>query len=67
MDTQKTVSELLESGLTQQELANLVPCGQSTINAYRLGKRGKNITKAIADRLLYLHKRRCAKPNNKRA
>lgn len=59
MDTQKITRDLLESGLTQQELADLVPCGQSTIAAYLAGTRGARLSKAIGDRLEALHAERC--------
>lgn len=59
MDTKKITRDLLESGLTQQELADLVPCGQSTIAAYLAGTRGKQLSKAIGDRLEQLHAERC--------
>jgi predicted transcriptional regulator len=60
MDIQKSVSDLLGSGLSQQELANLVPCGQSTINAYAKGKRGKRPSLLIGQRILELHRERCS-------
>lgn len=59
MDTQKITSDLLASGLTQQELADLVPCGQSTIAAYLAGTRGSRPSKQIGDRLEQLHADRC--------
>ena len=59
MDTQKITSELLASGLTQQELADLVPCGQSTIAAYLAGTRGSRPSMQIGGRLEQLHKERC--------
>lgn len=60
MDTQKITSDLLASGLTQQELADLVPCGQSTIAAYLAGTRGSRPSKQIGDRLEALHAERCS-------
>lgn len=59
MDIQKIVSELLESGLTQQELADLVPCQQSTISSYLKGTRGKRPSFEIGLRIIDLHKQRC--------
>jgi transcriptional regulator with XRE-family HTH domain len=59
MDIQKSVSELLGTGLTQDELAGLVPCGQSTINAYFKGKRGKRPSLEIGQRIIELHRQRC--------
>ena len=63
MDTQKITSELLETGLTEKELADLVPCSQSTINAFRNGKRGQRPSLAIGVRLLDLHSERCSLAN----
>ena len=59
MDTQKITSDLIKSGLTQQQLADLVPCGQSTIAAYLAGTRGSRPSKLIGDRLEALHAERC--------
>ena len=59
MDTKKITSDLIESGLTQQQLADLVPCGQSTIAAYLSGTRGARPSKQIGDRLEQLHAERC--------
>ena len=62
MDTQKITSDLIKSGLTQQQLADLVPCGQSTIAAYLKGTRGARPSKVIGDRLEELHAERCDGP-----
>lgn len=62
MDTQKITSDLIKSGLTQQQLADLVPCGQSTIAAYLKGTRGARPSKLIGDRLEQLHADRCEGP-----
>lgn len=59
MDIQKITNDLIDSGLTQQELADLVPCGQSTINAFSNGKRGQRPSLVIGSRLVELHKERC--------
>ncbi|WP_147328297.1 hypothetical protein [Duganella sp. BJB475] len=69
MDIQKITSELLASGLTQQELADQVPCSQGLINAYAQGNRGKRPTMAIGNRLIELHASRCTQsnPNPQRA
>lgn len=61
MDTQKITSDLIASGLTQQQLADLVPCAQSTIAAYLAGTRGARPSKQIGDRLEELHTERCGK------
>jgi len=61
MDTQKTVLELLATGLTQQELADLVPCSQSLIAAFANGTRGKQTSMQIGNSLLRLHGARCEK------
>jgi transcriptional regulator with XRE-family HTH domain len=60
METQKITSELLATGLTQQELADLIDCSQSTVAAFLNGTRGSNPTYAIATRLLELHTERCS-------
>lgn len=59
MNTQKIVTDLLDSGLKQRELAALVPCGQSTISAFLNKKRGGKTTFSIGNRLVELHKERC--------
>ena len=59
MDTQKITRELLDTGLTQQELAALIPCSQSTIAAFRNGTRGAKPSFAIGSRLAELHRERC--------
>ena len=59
MDTQNITSDLIKSGLTQQQLADLVPCSQSLIAAYLAGKRGARPSKLIGDRLEQLHAERC--------
>jgi hypothetical protein len=59
MDFQKITSDLLGTGLTEQQLADLVPCSQPTINAFRHGKRGARPSMQIGTRLVELHKQRC--------
>jgi predicted transcriptional regulator len=59
MDTQKTVQELLSTGLTQKQLAVLVPCSQSLISALKNGERGSRLSFHVGQRLTYLHKKRC--------
>lgn len=61
MDMKKIVSELLSTGLTQQQLADLVPCKQPTINAFLHGKRGKRPTLDIGRGLLALYSERVEK------
>lgn len=61
MDTQKITTELLGTGITEQQLADLIPCSQSTISAYRNGARGSRPSLAIGLRLIELHRDRCAK------
>jgi transcriptional regulator with XRE-family HTH domain len=60
MDTKKITNELLATGLTEQELADLVRCSQPTINAFRHGTRGARPSMQIGTKLLELHKERCA-------
>ncbi|MBP2666959.1 MAG: hypothetical protein H6Q76_1939 [Firmicutes bacterium] len=59
MDTKQKVNDLLDSGLTQQELAKLVPCSQSAISAYANGDRGARPSYQIGKRLDELHAERC--------
>jgi transcriptional regulator with XRE-family HTH domain len=59
MDIQKITRELLATGLTQQALADLVPCSQSTIASFLNGTRGKKPSFATGARLLELHTERC--------
>jgi transcriptional regulator with XRE-family HTH domain len=66
MDTQKITLDLLATGLTQQELAALVPCSQSLIAAFASGARGKQPSMVIGNSLLKLHRSRCTKPRNDR-
>lgn len=61
MDTKKITSELLASGLTQQELADKAGCSQSLISALVRGERGTRLSFEIGVRLVKLHKRRCSK------
>lgn len=57
MNTQKQVAEILNTGITQKDLASLIPCSPSLVSALFLGERGKNISFAIGTRLAELHKR----------
>jgi transcriptional regulator with XRE-family HTH domain len=59
MDIQKITRELLATGMTQQKLAELVPCSQSMISAFLNGTRGAKPSFAIGAKLLELHKERC--------
>lgn len=61
MDTKLIVSDLLATDLSQQQLADLIPCSQSLIAAYANGHRGKRPTMLIGNRLIELHKQRCKK------
>jgi len=61
MDIKKITRELLATGLTQQALADLVPCSQSTINSFLNGTRGKKPSFATGARLLELHTARCGR------
>lgn len=62
MDIQKAVADLLDSGLTQSQLAGLVPCSQSLISALLRGARGTRVSYVIASRLMELHAERCNEP-----
>jgi transcriptional regulator with XRE-family HTH domain len=63
MDMKKITEELLASGLTQQALADKVPCSQAAINAFSRGKRGQRPTLTIGLRLMQLHSELCGKPD----
>ena len=59
MNIQNVITELRATGLTQQALADLVPCSQSTINAYENGTRSKRPAFDIVSKLIALHAARC--------
>ena len=59
MDTKQTVLDLLATGITQKELADMVPCSQSLIAAFANGTRGKQPSMVIGNQLLSLHKKLC--------
>lgn len=59
MDMKTKVSRILETGLTQQQLADLVPCSQSTINAFSKGKRGMRPSMEIGIRINAIHAQLC--------
>lgn len=61
MDFQKITCELIATGLTQQQLADLVPCSQPTISAFLKGSRGARPSLKIGLRLLALHRERVEK------
>ena len=61
MDAKTITSEILASGLTQQELAEKVPCSQSLISALIRGERGTRLSFQIGQSLLKIHKQRCKK------
>ncbi|WP_374727712.1 helix-turn-helix domain-containing protein [Herbaspirillum frisingense] len=65
MDTKHIVREILQSGLTQQQLAEMVPCGQSTISAYLKGARGIRPSMQIGMRLAAIFEQRCTSSINK--
>jgi transcriptional regulator len=56
MDIQITVTELLNTGLTQSEIANLVNCSQATISDIASGKQ-TTTNLQIGLNLLQLHER----------
>ncbi|MCX8566854.1 MAG: hypothetical protein ON057_001581 [Glomeribacter sp. 1016415] len=59
MDIKQTVLKLLATGLTQNKLAQLVPCSQSMISALSLGRRGHRFSYKIGSRLISLYEERC--------
>ncbi|WP_048996782.1 transcriptional regulator [Burkholderia multivorans] len=60
MDIQKAVSDLLGSGLTQSQLARLIPCSQSLVSALLNGARGSRVSYSIASKIVELHAARVA-------
>jgi hypothetical protein len=68
MDTitpQQMVRELTATGLTQQDLADLVPCSRSLIAAMARGARGKRPSYEIGIALERLHARLCRRRGGK--
>jgi transcriptional regulator with XRE-family HTH domain len=64
LDIKQIVSDLLATGLTQQQLADLAQCSQAAINAFLKGNRGSRPSLVIGQRLIELHKERVpAKPH----
>lgn len=57
MDIQTIVTEILSTGMTQQTLANMVPCSQNLISGYFTGRRGKQISMNKYMSLLAIHKK----------
>ena len=60
MNWKLIVSELLATGLTQQQLAELAGCSQNMISDLRLGKKGERLGYSIGKSLVDLHQERCA-------
>lgn len=63
MDTQISLQEItkaiIATGLTQQALADLVPCSQAAICAFVNGNRGARPSYVIGQRLRDIHAERC--------
>lgn len=57
MNTQTTTIEILDTGLTQAELAQRLGCSQSLISAFVLGKRGSNLRMDIGRKLEAEHRK----------
>lgn len=55
MDIQIAIAELLRSGLTQAQLAGMIPCSQSLVSALLNGTRGARTSHKIASRVVELH------------
>jgi len=55
MDIQIAITELLRSGLTQAQLAGMIPCSQSLVSALLNGTRGARTSHKIASRVVELH------------
>lgn len=60
MNWKNIIQDLIESGLTQTKIAEMAETGQSHISALLRGDR-KQPGWALGDRLISLHRERCAK------
>lgn len=58
MDIQIAITELLASGLTQQQLARMLGCSQPAVSAYARGDRGSRISMVLGERIASLHRER---------
>lgn len=59
MNWKNIVTELLATGLTQQQLADLAGCSQNMISDLYLGKKGERLGYSIGKSLVDLHQERC--------
>ncbi|KAB1593824.1 helix-turn-helix domain-containing protein [Burkholderia cepacia] len=55
MEIQIAITDLLRSGLTQAQLAGMIPCSQSLVSALLNGARGARTSHKIASRIIELH------------
>lgn len=53
---QTIITDLQERGMTQQEIADAIPCSQNYISDLSRGIKGKRLSYEIAQGLLALHK-----------
>jgi predicted transcriptional regulator len=60
MNWKTTIQDLIESGLTQNQIAEMAETGQSHISSLLRGDR-KQPGWSLGDRLLSLHRERCGK------
>lgn len=63
MNAQKLINELIESGLTQVQLAELLDTSQGYVSDIVRGHRGKRISYEFATKLQNLWKERCQDTN----
>ena len=62
MNWKKITLDLLGTGLTQTQLAELVDCSQNMISDLSLGKKGERLSYKIGKKLTDLHQQRCSAP-----
>ena len=55
------IKDLIDSGLTQAEIAERVGCRQGYVSDVLNGRRGKSLSYEIGSRLIELHAERIAK------
>lgn len=58
MNWQQMISDLLDSGMQQQQLAEKLDCSQTYISDLYNDKRGKRVSYELGIKIIKLHKRR---------
>jgi transcriptional regulator with XRE-family HTH domain len=61
MDCKKIITDLEDSGLTQNEIAKLAGCSQGHVSDLKTGRRGKRLSHEVATALMQLwESRKCS-------